>query len=166
MQITVTRTYIGAINIPDGKLIATDPCYEPDIWCNQEVEVRKGHYLVFATYGVVPDWGERVITLEIVHEDMKDKKATRIIGHCAVDSGQCGFFESKNYRQNHPNKETAKSEAWYNRACKITLNDKRHNCGVMGDYGAVSESGIGDGYYDLYAGRDKGEIVALRLRYL
>ena len=36
MKITVTRTYLGAINLKEGKVIVSDPCYEPDIWCNQE----------------------------------------------------------------------------------------------------------------------------------
>ena len=38
---------------------------------------------------------------------------------------------------------------------------------MMGNYGAVSESGLGDGGYNLYAGYDnRGRITALRLRYL
>lgn len=168
MQITVTRITLGTLDLTkEGKVIASDPCYEPDIWCAHEVEVRKGDYIVKAVYGNVPDWGERVIELTINHIDTPKKKATKIIGCCGVDSGQCGFFESTNYRKNHPQVDTDKSRAWYDRACKVTLNSKRHCCGMMGNYGAVSESGLGDGGYNLYAGYDnRGRITALRLRYL
>ena len=168
MTITVTRIHLGILDLTkEGKVIASDPCYEPDIWCASEVEVRKGDYIARAVYGDVPGWGERVIELTINNIHTPKKKATRVIGHCGVDSGQCGFFEATNYRENHPDKDTKKSEAWYERACKITLNQKRHNCGMMGQYGAVASSGIGDGCYTLYAGYDnRGQITALRLRFL
>lgn len=171
MYITVTQIWLGAFDLNEGKLIATDPCYTPDSSGNCEVEVKKGEYHAKAKYGKVGDWGERVVELTINHASTPKKKATTKIGMCAVDSGQCGFFELEDYIKFHPNGETAESEAWYNRACKITLNDKRHNCGMMtsgGKYvGAMSESGLGDGYYELYAGyNSKGEVTALRLRFI
>lgn len=168
MNIEVTKIDLGILDLTkEGKVIVSDPCYEPDIWCAKEVEVRKGDYIARAVYGVVPGWGERVIELTINNVLTPKKKAVHLIGACGVDSGQCGFFESTNYRENHPNKETRKSESWYNRACKVTLNSRKHNCGMMGQYGALSESGLGDGCYNLYAGYDnRGQITALRLRFL
>ena len=166
--IKVTSITLGFLDLTkEGKVIASDPCYDPDIWCNHEVEVRKGEYIAKAVYGEVPGWGVRVIELTINNIHTPKKKATKVIGHCCVDSGQCGFFEASDYRENHTKQETAKSEEWYNRACEITLDDDNHNCGMMGETGAVSESGIGDGCYNLYAGYDnRGQITALRLRYI
>lgn len=171
MRITVTEVLLGKFELNEGKVIATDPCYEVSDRLNCKVEVKKGEYSARARYGVVSDWGERVIELTINHSSTPKKRATKLIGMCPVDSGQCGFFELEDYTEFHPNRETAESEAWYNRACKVTLNDKRHNCGMLTSkkkiVGAVSESGIGDGYYELFAGyNSKGEITALRLRYL
>ena len=75
MQITVTRITLGTLDLTkEGKVIASDPCYEPDIWCAHEVEVRKGNYIVKAVYGNVPDWGERVIELTINHIDTPHRR--------------------------------------------------------------------------------------------
>lgn len=171
MRINVTEVLLGKFELNEGKLIATDPCYEVSDRLNCKVEVKKGEYSAHSRYGRVGDWGERVIELTINHSTTPKKRATKLIGMCAVDSGQCGFFELEDYTKFHPNRETLESEAWYNRACKVTCNDKRHNCGMLTSkkkiVGVVSESGIGDGYYELFAGyNSKGEITALRLRYL
>lgn len=175
MRINVKQTILGNVSVKDGKLIATDPCYEPEKPYNHTVEVKKGEYIGRAVYGVLDEWwGERVIELTINHESTPKKKAVKLIGHCAVDSGQCGFFLYDDYCKHHPEKtENEKSEKWYRNACKITLNDKNHNVGVMLSsdsrhrVGFVSSSGLGDGYYNLYAGfNNRGEITALRLRFL
>jgi hypothetical protein len=172
MRITVTQIGLGHFTPENGEVVASDPCYEAGKFYNRTVKIKPGEYLARACYGVVPGWGERVIELTINHSTTPKKKATTIIGWCGVDSGQCGFFDAENYRAFHPaGMETKESEAWYNRACEITLNDRKHNCGMLESarriVGAVSESGLGDGQYTLYAGHNsKGEITALRLRFL
>ena len=171
MYITVTQIWLGAFDLNEGKLIATDPCYQADERLNCKVDVKKGEYHAKAKYGTVGDWGERVIELTINHASTPKKKATTLIGMCAVDSGQCGFFELSDYIESHPLRDSSYADKWYNRACKITCNGRRHRCGLMTNkgkaVGVLSESGIGDGFYELYAGyNSKGEITALRLRYL
>ena len=171
MNIEVTKLYLGEFNINSGKVIATDPCYEPGHWYNKELDIKPGEYICHAVYGIVPGWGERVVELYINHSTTPKKRATTIIAHCAVDSGQCGFFEAENYDKVHPTHfvdDNEISDKWYNEACNITLNTALHSCGIMPDeLGVVSESGLGDGYYNLYAGRNsKGEVTALRLRFV
>ena len=173
MRISVTQTVLGNFEPANGKVIVSDPCYEPTNGYNRGVQLKEGTYTAKAKYGVISGWGERVVELTINHESCPKKKATRLIGLCAVDSGQCGIFERENYDKYHPNytPDTPESEKWYNKVCDITLNDKKHNCGMVKSdkkiVGAVASSGLGDGAYDLYAGyNSKGEIVALRLRFL
>ena len=168
MTVELTKIELGNITLPKGKVIATDPCYDTDVWCTEKVDVKPGDYICRAKYGVYPGWGERVFELTINHITCPKKKAVKVIGSCGVDSGQCGFFELDNYIENHPKMETEKSEEWYNRACDITLNDDEHCVGIMGVLdGVVASSGLGDGMYTLYAGYDnRGQITALRLRFL
>lgn len=171
MRITVTQTVLGVFDINSGRIIATDPCYEPINGHNRGAEVKKGKYIAKAKYGVINGWGERVVELTVNHESCPKKKATTLYGWCAVDSGRCGFFERENYDKYHPKYDTPESEQWYKDACEITLNDKKHNCGLLKSdkkiVGALASSGLGDGAYNLYAGyNSKGEIVALRLRFL
>ena len=172
-KMLVTRIELGRFTPENGEVIATDPCYQPDQSYNHAIRVKEGEYIAHACYGEVPyGWGVRVSELTINHESTPKKKATTYLGWCAVDSGQCGFFDAHDYRNTHPaGPETKEAEAWYKKACKITCNARRHCCGMMTSakriVGALSESGIGDGCYDLYAGyNSKGEITALRLRFL
>ncbi len=172
MRITVTQTVLGNFKPANGKVIVSDPCYESINGHNRGVQLKEGTYTAKAKYGVIDEWwGERVVELTINHESCPKKKATSLIGWCGVDSGQCGIFERENYDKYHPNIDTPESEQWYQDVCNITLNDKKHNCGMVKSnkkiVGAVASSGLGDGAYDLYAGyNSKGEIVALRLRFL
>lgn len=173
MKMNVTRINLGVLTVKDGKVIATDPCYQvKQSWCNHIIDIKKGDYVGKATYGVVPfGCGERVTELTINHETTLKKRATKLIGRCAVDSGQCGFFLVDDYTKYHPEKDTEESEKWYKTACDITCDDDAHCVGVMqsegNPVGFVGESGIGDGVYNLYAGfNSRGEITALRLRYI
>lgn len=171
-KIEVTRIYLGEFNINSGKVIATDPCYEPGQWYNKELNIKPGEYICHAVYGDVGyGWGERVVELYINHESTPKKKATKYAGSCGVDSGQCGFFEAENYDRVHPKAfvdEDEVSQKWYNEACDITCDGYAHCVGIMPDeLGVVASSGLGDGCYTLYAGyNSKGEITALRLRFL
>lgn len=172
MYIDTFKAEIGKFRVDTGKLVVSDPGYDLDTIWNQELEVKKGEYTAHILYGEVPSWGERVLEISINHSTCPKKKAVKRIARCAVDSGQCGFFEAENYKQFHPEHQfTKQSEAWYWRACRVTDSIKNHKSGIMRSMkkavGALSESGLGDGCYWLYAGYDnRGQITALRLRFI
>lgn len=173
MKVELAKVNLGDVTVKDGKIIATDPCYQPDGRFVCIVNIKPGNYTGRAVYGDAGyGWGERVWELTMNHESTPKKKATTFIGCCAVDSGQCGFFALDDYKKFHPEKDTEESEKWYRTACDITCNDAEHCVGLMRSLndeivGIVSESGIGDGMYNLYAGyNNRGEITALRLRFL
>ena len=153
----------------NGKMQITDPCYSTDVWCTDKVQIKQGEYIAKAVIYDCGDWGKRVGELMINHISCPKKKAGNTIYHSiGVDSGQCGFFDYDEYEKVHPKAfvdEDEESEKWYNEVSKITLNGDE--CGLVGSMGVVSSSGYGDGCYNLYAGyNSKGEIVALRLRYI
>lgn len=96
-----------------GKLIVTDPCYEPNNGSNYTLKVKPGNFNVFVTLGQyknaffecdkTPGFF-RNSQIMIVHEKYKNnfkfKKTTKMIG---VDSGQAGFFNQETYNQEYPN---------------------------------------------------------------
>ena len=56
-------------------------------------------------------------------------------------------------------------ESWYRRVCERTASEPYW--GVFEGMGVVSESGYGDGCYDIYSLRnDSGYIVSLRLKFI
>lgn len=67
-----------------------------------------------------------------------------LIGSCGVDSGQimivdpCYVIDGKF------------SEQQYDECCTVTLSDEQAGQ-IMGDLAVVSTTGIGDGYYPVYA---------------
>ena len=163
---------IGKVRFDNGKIVVSDPGYDLDTIWNRKLEVKKGEYTAHITYGDFKDWGERVSEIYINHSTTPKKKATTRIGRCAVDSGQCGFFEFEDFKKFHPEHENnVNAEAWYWRACEITDKKENHRSGLMESLGKIvgvlSESGFGDGCYWLYAGyNNRGEITALRLRFI
>lgn len=99
-------TLIGQFSTK-GNLIASDPCYEIDEWCNKHFKVKPGIYDVFVVTGQLVDplftWDEdnfRVAELVILHNDYKGSFDFKKMNACiAIDSGQCGFFNKESYGQ-------------------------------------------------------------------
>ena len=152
----------------NGKMQVTDPCYSTDVWCTKQITIKQGEYIAKAVVYDCGDWGKRIGELTINHISCPKKKANRVYSSIGVDSGQCGFFDYDEYEKVHPKyfvDETEESKKWYDKVCDITLNGDW--CGLVDDMGVVCSSGYGDGCYNLYTGyNSKGEIVALRLRYI
>lgn len=162
---------LGTINL-NGKVYAIDPCYSIDTWCMALIKnIKKGKYHCFATQSDEGDWGKRISELTIVHDEHKESIDSLMwemtdfsIG---VDSGQAGFFDEKYYEKYHKGADVddnAEDSQWYNRVCNITLNGDW--CGTIDDKGVVSESGYGDGGYDVFAVYDDDSIVALKIVFI
>ena len=162
---------IGTIKLGE-KVVITDPCYTNGL--GVYTNVRKGNYKCFAVQENSSFWGKRIGKLiaylegfESVRYDYDNMFNDNLIGLAGVDSGQCGIFDDKYYSPLHINyyvDEDEKSERWYKRCCKITLNGDE--CGTIGKRGVVSSSGYGDGCYDVYAIEDKGEVVAIMIDFI
>lgn len=149
-----TRTiFVGTIQFPllvnDVRII--DPCYDiSDDIINYSVlgEFLGGTYDCYATISQEGDWwGDRVASLKIVRHNDAAINFEDDLNGIAVDSGQAGFFLKGKYDDN------ASSKIWYDSVCKITTKDD--NCGIVDNWGVVSSTGFGDGYYKVLVSKVK-----------
>ena len=176
-------------NVTSGKMVCSDPCYEIPTWCQGIVEnVKNGKWDSGIATSDEGAWGERISHLWVYHIDAiaKNPKILREVeqfnGHLlpfdfGVDSGQFGFFDFDNYRNDESAKDLKKynfgndfnspkesGEEWYRACCKITLD--KESWGVLPN-GAVSSSGFGDGSYEVRGIKDEnGEYVAFCVEYI
>lgn len=85
------------------------------------------------------------------------KTETKLIGYCAVDSGQILITDPSylsDWKDNQMG-DTGKGDYSWSGACETTLDDERAGqlnfpAGHAGA-GVVSSTGLGDGYYPVYA---------------
>lgn len=157
-----------------SEVMISDPCYSVGTWCQTKVDnVLPGTYLANANRQDLGEWGKRIMSLMVIHEDYvgKNKRWTRL-SDIGVDSGQAGIFDLASYRNDEIVDEIESPEVdfvlpfdeggdkWYSKMCKFTLGDKG-----WGSYhsGIVSSSGIGDGMYDVYVLKDKKKIVGISI---
>lgn len=161
-QTQLSMEKLGVILI-NGSVTISDPCYEPHIWCAAVMNVMPGQWVC---------QGEKlsgyVKTLRICKPGYEG--VTPDEGYCsvAVDSGQCGFFDTAYYEEKHPMISVEQSEVedeWYDKICEITNN---RDYGLAPDsFGVVASSGFGDGVYPVYVGRDAhGDIVVIEIRFI
>lgn len=112
---------IGTIQLSD-KIRITDPCYSPDTWCAGTLDILPGRYNCFSQKVDTGDWGIRIATLEVRHEDYLEIDATEptkiTVG---VDSGQCGIFDLPYFLEINLNTHT--HEEIYDIICDITYKE-------------------------------------------
>ena len=110
-------------------------------------DCRPGTWYGYATISDEGEWGDRVAILCIYLDDRKDPEPFwELIGNIGVDAGMAGFFRDK---------PDYTDEEWYqfdHRKCYTGL-----------DYGVVSESGYGDGGYDVYANANRSAFIIWRM---
>lgn len=126
-------TKIGTIDLTEGMVDVTDPCYDKDNDYRTTKKVKPGKYLVL----LEKDGNGVNQSLSILHEDHCLEEDLIDAGECAeiaVDSGLAGFF---------PNKPDYTDEQW-NDLCNTVFS--RGNFASYKD-GVVCSSGYGDGLY-------------------
>ena len=159
--------------------MVSDPCYSLDTWCQTKLSnVLPGKYNVDVDKSDLGDWGVRVSSITVVHEDYVDDGDWEQHSECGVDSGQCGVFCMTGYRNDELSKSITTptldnpfvlpyndkgGDMWYEKMCHFTLCEPQWG---LYDTGVVSSSGIGDGMYPLDVMMDGDKIVGMRLEYL
>lgn len=158
--------------------MVSDPCYSPDTWCQTKLDnVLPGLYNVEVEKSDEGDWGVRVSSITVIHEDYEDTDDWEQHSECGVDSGQCGIFCMTGYRNDEvsvgittptldnpfviPFREDG--DKWYEKICHFTLCEPQW---AVYDTGVVSSSGLGDGLYPMEVMMDKEKIVGIRITYL
>lgn len=151
------------------KVLATDPCYTVDTWCNALVDgVLPGEWDGYALEIEDSGFGRRV-AIQVAHHRNHPVKAwstcwRTLSGNVGVDSGQCGLFDYRRYPKGPSTGEYGDSGSVYGKCCEVTLANP--SAGRVRQ-GFVTESGIGDGCYSLLGQVDrKGQLVALALVFL
>lgn len=164
------------INLSNN-VIVSDPCYSIPTWCQTVLtDVLPGRYI--SQVNEDPETG-RCAELLVIHEDYYQKHLDyQEHSQCGVDSGQLGVFDAASYRsdaaaadiQTPPSdfflpRNDQDGDAWYEKICKITLDDPLQ----WGSYdtGVVSSTGWGDGVYPLQVARNEsGQIVAMQVTFM
>lgn len=158
--------------ITSGKIVCSDPCYKTDVWCMGIVDnVENGSWIAIADKKDMGDWGERITSLFIGNKQHLERNP-KLVDYVfedeplnfagGVDSGQFGFFDFANYRNDESAKDLKKydfgteydiedGDKWYRACSNLTLGDE--SWGTLPN-GVVSSSGFGDGSYDVYGYKD------------
>ena len=166
MKLQLKRHLIGTIEIPDGVVDITDPCYDRDVWCRMnDVKVMPGTYNCYAYMGEDKSWGNRCWIAQIVIADgpydeiaedrIQSGRSWRTIGSIGVDAGMAGFFNHK----------PDFNDAEWDEVCNVVLNGDRR--AYIEDFakGFWTDSGVGDGCYTVHAIRENRKIIALEIRF-
>ena len=157
-------------------VMVSDPCYTPDTWCQTKLSnVLPGKYNVDVDKSDLGDWGVRVSSITVVHEDYVDDGDWEQHSECGVDSGQCGIFCMTGYRNDELSKSITTptldnpfvlpyndkgGDMWYEKMCHFTLHKDQWG---LYDTGVVSSSGIGDGLYPMDVMMDGDKIVGIKV---
>ena len=154
----------GEIKIGKTGIFVSDPCYTKYNGANIHLIAKDGIYKTFAEKAEIPFWGDRVVSISIVHTDYIDKiesMCKEYIDDIGVDSGTAGIFDNHYYSKYHTINDI--NEEWHNKYICTELDD----IAIFDKKSIVSSAGIGDGSYGVYGVYDENnKIVALTIEYL
>lgn len=162
----LTTVSPGIIEL-SGKVVASDPCYNRDVWCmTTDIAVKAGRYVTYIIKKDEKRFGVRVAAIMAVHEDYTESLVTEWEPYgcfLGVDSGQCGIFDDTVYPQSgEDGGEYYDEKSFYGECCKLTLGRKQGGI-LKTRNGIVSSSGYGDGSYELLCQNHEGECIALMI---
>lgn len=159
---------LGTIHV-DKDITISDPCYDHNIWCNCKLaNMAPGDYDCYykLTHCKIPalDLGNRVSEIEIKLSDKGinyEPDYRKLAVDIGVDSGNCGFILRSG--DSGPILTESEQDTVFDMIYKSPLTRST----IIPGIGFISESGMGDGDYDLYAAiDDKGYYDALKLIFL
>lgn len=155
---------IGTITLGQQTHV-TDPCLEPGSFYGAIVHTAPGQWNCRVRERSYGSWGRRVSVLEARLKGFRGAINEDFKGALAVDSGQIGVFDEPYYTAHQGDDDWDDPTSWYRRVSDMTASDAR--CGTIDGSCAVSESGIGDGYYFLQVARNaEGLVVGMRIRFI
>lgn len=143
----IGRRYFEVVDV-------TDPCYDRDVWCRMnDVEVCPGEYECVVVTSDEGEFGTRVAKIGIYLDGaVPDESDMHYLDSIGVDSGLAGFFERK---------EDYSTDEW----CAFCDAFGRKKAMQLHN-GFCSESGYGDGGYNVYMHATDGGIDALEIRFI
>jgi len=125
------------------KIDITDPCYNRDVWCRiNGFPITPGEYECYIVTKKTR-YGNRVARIGI---RMEKADSFTMIGSIGVDAGMAGFFNDKpDY-----------TDAEWDKFCHMVEGNES---AWLLDEGFCSNSGYGDGGYNVYAGYKDGKFT-------
>lgn len=157
------REKIGVVKVESGMIVASDPCYERDVWCALSFVAENGRYKIESE---IEEESGRVAVLRAIHEDYVGKSLDYAYVNCvAVDSGTFGIFDYDYHKQTHNegNENLEVDDEWYENYV-VEMTDNYH---IVDDKCVISSSGYGDGTYALsVAYNDDEEIIAVEVVFI
>lgn len=158
-----TTIAVGKFEVNDGMIVVGDPCYDRD-----DIEIMEAANGVYHAFAVVSDegaWGVRVAELIAINDEFINLDWVLCGFVLPVDSGTMGIYDNEYHYDHHYN---GLDEEWYdNNVCEGLSKDCRYN--IVDNKCVLSESGLGDGCYDVYVAfnpNDKREIVAVKIVFI
>lgn len=144
----------------EGVIDITDPCYDKDVWCRMNAEVKSGEYDCHIWRHTSKEiWNGKEykdVSVGVIgiylNGIIPPQRSMEEIGSIGVDAGLAGFFM---------NKPDYNDDEWSD-----FCNSIRDGDAWIKDEGFFSSSGYGDGCYPVYASKVNGEIVALEIRFI
>lgn len=173
---------LGSFELTTPVMRVSDPCYDRNVWCCGTVDNCKvGTWEAAVLRKDLVDWGSRnmVLAVRFMNGGPTFSAINRAVCNATgawhecqfevgVDSGQAGFFDEAHYREPHPldkfGQHPMSGETWYMTCCDATRPVP--GAGTI-PYGAVAESGFGDGGYTAFEHVDqKGQVDFLLIVFI
>ena len=147
----------GLLNLYNGKVDVTDPCYDREVWCRMnKIDVEPGMYV--ASFTTADDCGYDIVSKnQIRHNDFvyEDEIIIEYIGDIGVDAGLCGFFADK------PDYD---DERWNSLCDEVFFHN---NFTYNYEDGVVTATGYGDGCYPVFAEKTSdGKTIGLYVEFV
>lgn len=145
----------GILNVANGKIDITDPCYDKNICCRiNDVKVEPGHYHCF----FIMREG-RVAEVAISLSCLLEEYGWEPIGTIGVDAGLAGFFIDK---------PDYSDDEWQAFCDKLIEEDKINEDSYvyLYDNAFFTESGWGDGSYEVFGIKENDKFRALKIVFI
>lgn len=159
---------IGEINLGVYAYLS-DPGYDTSGACPHSIiSTIPGEYCVYITRSKSkhPMIQGRISNIIAIHKDYIKRMNGRLPMdshedlNCGVDSGTCGIFNAVYYDDYHY--DDGIDDDWYDEMVCQDCPEFR----ITDEYGAFSSSGLGDGWYPVYAEYENNKAYAVRIKFL
>ena len=147
----LTESVLGVVEFSDT-LCVSDPCYGRGTWCGElDLGIKPGQYKATTLAGEYGNWGERNWRIIAVKED-ETIEEWEFVKELGVDAGCMSIICGSKYDDEH----------------RSMLDMRMKSISAIKEgVGFVCDSGVGDGGYGLYRGRNgKGEVCAVSVSFL
>lgn len=175
----------GYVNIPNGKIDITDPCYNKDVWCRiNDVQIKPGDYRCNYYIGAELDQYDIQEVTELAKEFKRDvnemiaMESEDIKHRCFVIElqlkGRAFQLDSPKWKKLDDigvdaglagffwNKPDFDEDSWTHFCDSMDFNKIAY---LNKDMGFWCSSGYGDGCYPVYAIKENNKIIALKINF-